>query len=80
MPIDKIVSRYTKSMANLAAGVELADRVYLFDNSIEDRVARLCARTEGGSLRKIYADLPAWVADAVADVPRHADYADLRSA
>lgn len=39
-------------MANLAAAIALADRVYIYDNSVEGADARLCARTENGCLRK----------------------------
>lgn len=49
VPIKKIVSRYVKSIANLASAIELADRVYLYDNSVDDVEARLCARTQARS-------------------------------
>lgn len=80
VPIEKIVARYAKSLANLAAAIELADRVYLFDNSLDEVDARLCARTEGGFLRKVYGPLPAWVAQAVETLPRHDLFSDLRVA
>jgi predicted ABC-type ATPase len=35
VPIEKIISRYTRSMANIAATIGLADRVYLYDNSVD---------------------------------------------
>jgi len=78
VPIDKIVSRYGKSLANLAPAIRVADRVYIYDNSAEDVDARLCARTIDGELRKIYGPLPRWVAAVVDPLPRHADFADLR--
>lgn len=80
VPIEKIVSRYGRSMANLRAGIQLADRVYVYDNSIDGAEARLCARTYEGSLRKIYGSLPEWVADTIDALPRHAEFADLRTA
>lgn len=79
VPIEKIVSRYSKSIANLSAAIELADRVYIYDNSIDGVEARLCARTQEGALRKVYGPLPEWVADAVDGLPRHAEFLDLRS-
>jgi predicted ABC-type ATPase len=79
VPMEKILSRYTKSMANLSAAIALADRVYLFDNSVENDAARLYARTESGELRKIYADLPTWISEAVLALPRHRDFVDMRS-
>jgi predicted ABC-type ATPase len=80
VPIEKIVSRYVRSMANLSAAVALSDRVYIYDNSVDDIEARLCARTQNGDLRKIYVELPEWVADAVSALPRHADFVDMRAA
>lgn len=80
VPIEKIVSRYVRSMANLAPAITLADRVYLYDNSIDDVEARLCARTQGAHLRKIYGPLPTWVADAVASLERHPEFVDARAA
>lgn len=80
VPIEKIISRHTRSIANLAAAIQLADRVYLYDNSVERVEARLCARTSDGSLRKIYGPLPTWVADTIEGLPRHPDFVDLRDA
>jgi predicted ABC-type ATPase len=78
VPIEKIISRYGKSTSNLSAAIEIADRVYIYDNSVEVADARLCARTQEGTLRKVYGDLPAWVAAASERLPRHADFVDLR--
>jgi predicted ABC-type ATPase len=80
VPIEKIISRYGRSMANLAGAIEVADRVYIYDNSIDDIEARLCARTTDGQLRKVYGSLPEWIADATQDLPRHAQFSDLRVA
>jgi predicted ABC-type ATPase len=80
VPIEKIISRYARSMANLSAAAMLADRTYIYDNSVEDVEARLCARTFEGSLRKIYGTLPTWIDDAVRHLPKHADFVDLRVA
>jgi predicted ABC-type ATPase len=78
VPIEKIISRYGKSMANLSGAITLADRVYIYDNSVELADARLCARTHEGMLRKVYGPLPEWVAAAVDPLPRHADLVDHR--
>jgi predicted ABC-type ATPase len=80
VPIDKIITRYARSMANLAAAVTIADRAYLYDNSIDGVDARLCARTADGQLRKVYGPLPAWIADALDGLPHHPDLVDLRLA
>lgn len=80
VPIDKIVSRYVRSMANLSAAILLANRVYVYDNSVDNVEAQLCVRTHGGLLRKIYGELPEWVSDAVRDLERHPEFVDLRAA
>lgn len=78
VPIEKIISRYERSMANLAAAVNLADRVYLFDNSLDGVDARLCARVADGKLRKVYGALPTWIASVIAPLEPHPSYTDLR--
>ena len=78
VPITKILSRYYKSMANLALAAEVTDRVYAYDNSVEDQEATLCARTANGELRKAYRPLPEWVESALGALPRSAAYVDKR--
>ena len=80
VPIEKIVSRFGRAMANLSAAVRVADRVYIYDNSVDAIDARLCARTQDGQLRKVYGPVPEWVADALEGLPRHSDFVDLRVA
>lgn len=65
VPIPKIISRYDKSIANciaLAPYVDrLYDRLYVYDNSIEDTEARLLFRLSDGELAKRYVEeLPNW--------------------
>ena len=79
VPIEKIISRYSRSMANLAIAIHLSDRVYLYDNSVENEEARLCARTQDGLLRKIYTALPEWIAAETDSLQRHESFVDLRS-
>lgn len=78
VPIEKIINRYGRSMANLAGAIDIADRVYIYDNSVNGVEARLCARTTDGQLRKVYGPLPEWVDDATRDLPRHPQFVDLR--
>jgi predicted ABC-type ATPase len=78
VPLEKIVSRYDKSMVNLAAAIVMADRVYIYDNSIENTEATLCARVSDGMIRKIYVDLPVWVTDAIETLPHHPKFEDAR--
>ncbi|MFY9340873.1 MAG: zeta toxin family protein [Planctomycetota bacterium] len=78
VPIEKIVDRYQRSLANLPLIVDLAQRVYVFDNSIEGAPARLCIRMADGGLRKIYGPLPDWVAVVSDGLRRHPKFVDLR--
>ncbi len=80
VPIEKILHRYVRSMGNLSAAIQLADRVYVYDNSIDDVDARPCVRTQDGLLRKVYGQLPQWVGDAVSALPRHPQFVDMRAA
>jgi predicted ABC-type ATPase len=77
VPIEKILSRHVRTVGNLGAVIALADRVYIYDNSVDAVEARLCARTQDGLLRKIYGPLPQWIADAVIALNRHPDFVDL---
>lgn len=61
VPIEKIVSRYQRSINNGAIASLFADRTYLCDNSIDDVDARLLFRLSNGKLTKQYSDkIPQW--------------------
>lgn len=61
VPIPKIISRYDKSIGNCVALAPYVDRLYVYDNSIEDSEARLLFRLADGKLIKQYLeDLPDW--------------------
>ena len=61
VPIPKIISRYDKSIANCIALAPYVDRLYVYDNSIEDTEARLLFLLSDGELVKRYVDkLPNW--------------------
>jgi len=61
VPIDKIVSRYTKSIVNCSRILKLVDRIYVYDNSVENQMASLLFRISEGKLAKQYvADIPLW--------------------
>ena len=69
VPIPKIISRYDKSIGNCVALGPSVDRLYLYDNSIEDADARLLFRLSDGILVKRYIDnIPDW---AVGIIPVH---------
>lgn len=61
VPIPKIISRYQKSIVNCRRCAELADRTYVYDNSVDDVEARLLFRMTEGQLFKQYTDdIPEW--------------------
>lgn len=61
VPITKIVSRYYKSLANCKTVAPIVDRLYVYDNSIDDEDARLLFRLANGEMKKMYvADVPDW--------------------
>ena len=61
VPITKVISRYYKSILNCKRCSALADRVYIYDNSIDDADARLMFRMTDGQLIKQYTDdIPEW--------------------
>jgi predicted ABC-type ATPase len=57
VPIAKIISRYSKSIANASAALLSADRGYVYDNSITDRNPRILFRVRDGEVFKEYSDL-----------------------
>ncbi|MCB1824842.1 MAG: zeta toxin family protein [Candidatus Competibacteraceae bacterium] len=60
VPIPKIIGRYTKSLAYCSVVTWLADRTYVYDNSIDDARARLLFRASRGRLSKIYGEINPW--------------------
>ena len=64
VPIPKILARYDKSIANGIALAPYVDRLYVYDNSIEDAEARLLFRLSDGELAKRYVEeLPNWASN-----------------
>ena len=62
VPISKTISRYYSSLENISKAINIADRVYMYDNSIENAAPRLILRTVDGIIAKQYTDdLPDWV-------------------
>ena len=61
VPITKVISRYYKSILNCKRCATLADRTYIYDNSVDDADARLLFRMTDGQLFKQYTDdIPEW--------------------
>jgi predicted ABC-type ATPase len=57
VPIAKIISRYSKSIANAAIALQIADRGYVYDNSVTNRNPRILFRARDGVVFKVYSDL-----------------------
>lgn len=61
VPISKIISRYYKSIENAAEAINLVDRAYIYDNSVEDELPQLLYRTSEGQVIKQYtSNIPDW--------------------
>jgi predicted ABC-type ATPase len=71
VPIDRVISRFGKSMQNLRACISSVDRAYVFDNSVDGADPRICLRTSDGRVRREYPPVAAWVRNLLGDVPRH---------
>jgi len=68
VPISKIISRYTKSITNCVKVSGIVDRLYVYDNSIENADARLLFRLTNGKLAKQYtSDIPVWAQPLLID-------------
>jgi predicted ABC-type ATPase len=65
VPIGKIVSRYFRSIANCAVVAPLLDRLYLYDNSVDDAEARLVLRASEGKIIRIYQEPPQWMSPII---------------
>ncbi|MDR1416907.1 MAG: zeta toxin family protein [Prevotellaceae bacterium] len=60
VPVSKIMSRYSKSIANCAQAAMLANRLYVYDNSIENTFPTLLFRAANGAVEKTYTEINAW--------------------
>lgn len=61
VPDDKVRDRYYKAISNLYDAMPLADRIYLYDNSVDGEKPVLLYRMHEGRLFKQYTeDIPDW--------------------
>ncbi len=61
VPIPKIISRYIKSIANCAEIAPVVDRLYVYDNSLDDKKAMPLFRLRNGAIGKQYVEaVPEW--------------------
>ncbi|MCR5064556.1 MAG: zeta toxin family protein [Bacteroidales bacterium] len=66
VPIVKIIKRYQKSIINCKVATTIADRVYLYDNSVDGHEARILFRFADGTIIKRYTDdIPQWAQSLV---------------
>ena len=66
VPIRKIVSRYTKSIINCETIARLVDRLYVYDNSVNDIDAQIQFRLSNVKLEKMYVSkLPSWAKNII---------------
>lgn len=68
VPITKIISRYYKSIRNCKIIASIIDRLYVYDNSIDDADARPLFRLFNGEIAKKYTDdIPEWALTLLSD-------------
>lgn len=61
VPITKIISRYYKSIENCKIVASIVDRLYIYDNSIDNEDAKPLFRLSNGIMGKKYInDMPNW--------------------
>ena len=70
VPIAKIISRYDRSIANCVRAARIADRTYLYDNTIDNAPAKLLVRFVDGRQIKSYGPLNAWAESIAAELSR----------
>jgi predicted ABC-type ATPase len=60
VPIQKIINRYYKSIANCSLLSKVVDRLYVYDNSIENELPELLFRANDGKFVKQYTPTHEW--------------------
>lgn len=68
VPISKIISRYTRSLANCSVAARIADRAYIYDNSVDNAPAQLLFRTSEGKLIKCYGEINLWAREILREI------------
>jgi predicted ABC-type ATPase len=63
VPIPKIISRYSKSIVNCALISTFVDRLYVYDNSRENKEPLLLFRSSSGQLKKTYRNIHLWASE-----------------
>lgn len=60
VPISKVISRFSKSIANCAYLGKFVDRLYVYDNSEDFEDPKLLFRSSNGKITKKYFETPEW--------------------
>ncbi len=60
VPIVKIISRYSKSIANCSVISKFVDRLYVYDNSLDFKEPSLLFRASDGKLTQEYHKIKEW--------------------
>lgn len=68
VPIAKIISRYSKSIANGCVALRIVDRGYVYDNSVDFADPRLLFRTSNGLLEKQYGIVNPWALEILESI------------
>lgn len=60
VPITKIINRYYKSVTNCSTAIKIADRSYIYDNSVNFADPKLLFRAVEGRIEKEYNPINDW--------------------
>ncbi|VAY89430.1 conserved hypothetical protein [mine drainage metagenome] len=75
VPAEDVSRRYSRSLRNLASAFDLAERVFILDNTEEKR--RLLLSVEHGRVKHFSSNLPQWAKDAIPDRFIHSERNEL---
>jgi len=68
VPISKIIARYTRSLANCSVAARIADRAYIYDNSVDNAPAQLLFRISEGKLVRHYGNMNPWAFEILREI------------
>ena len=68
VPISKIIARHTRSLANCSVAARVANRAYVYDNSVDGAAARLLFRFADGRLLKQYGNINDWASEVLREI------------
>jgi predicted ABC-type ATPase len=77
VPISKIIARYTRSLANCSVAARIADRAYIYDNSVDNAPAQLLFRISEGGLSKQYGEINPWAMEILHQVDPESTSRDI---